>query len=585
MGDEPEVCDERRQPRPVLAVALLLAWSGAACHGDRVQAQPDGGDAAIDARDDAGTVGRLPTCKTERILCVGQEVHACDGDEPGSLLETCNGPKRCNLGRCTSQECVLAERSGGLVGCLFYGVQTDNDDGDDGRKLMLAIGNTGDNDTRVVVSTRETGAGWVEVASEMVPGGGTARLQITRPVGHPGVTEGGGFRVESQLPVMVTQIVADDTDRMSRSSGGTVLRPRQALGNGHLAIAFAAHDTAEVARTPGSRGGAGAISIVATSDGTEVRVKLAAPTWVDGSTILDKTSPEHRVVLQEGDVLQMFAATPAGDLTGTAIQSTAPVAVFTGNVFTTYGYVATGFNGGDLAVEQLPPTASWGREYAGAWLSPQKGCDPFFGPATGLWRVVAAEDNTTVTLSPAPGVTLDLPSLTFRLGRGQSLQFLARGRPGVQTGGAVAVAGDFVARANLPILLGQWLDCEPGLALGMDLRLGSGPLTFVLPPAFENDIVLVRRKGAHLTFDDRDMASERFAPMELSTGTMLEVTRLLPSEIGPCADLIDPCRHRIDGEDYAMTWRGMDVVCSYALTVPTSNPCALPGAEPTCRVE
>jgi hypothetical protein len=190
-------------------------------------------------------------------------------------------------------------------------------------------------------------------------------------------------------------------------------------------------------------------------------------------------------------------------------------------------------------------------------------------------------------------VTIDPPNLSFRLGRGQSRQFQVRGTPGTASTGGLVVPGDFVARADLPILLAQWLDCEPGLALGMDLRLGRGPLTFVLPPAFDSDIVLVRQKGVAVTFDGRRIEASRFAPMELpgvvpqppASSLVLEVARLSRAEIGPCADLVDPCSHRIEGNAYAMTWRGMDVVCSYALGVPTSHPCALPGAEPTCNVE
>ena len=49
------------------------------------------------------------------------------------------------------------------------------------------------------------------------------------------------------------------------------------------------------------------------------------------------------------------------DLTGAAVTADAPVAVFAGNISTTYGSNVTGINSADMAHEQMPPVTSWSK--------------------------------------------------------------------------------------------------------------------------------------------------------------------------------------------------------------------------------
>jgi hypothetical protein len=285
--------------------------------------------------------------------------------------------------------------------------------------------------------------------------------------------------------------------------------------------------------------------------------------------------------MKDGDVLQIFSTTPGGDLTGSTITADFPIAVFSGNVFTTYGNDLTGSNGGDLVMEQLPPTASWGLDYVGTRLSPQIGCDPFFGPGVGLWRVIAA-GRTVVTISPAVGVSVDGPNLptdlTVRLEPGQSQTFWTRGDiTPADLDPSSPVPADFVASA-VPgaILLAQWLDCEPGLSWGIDARLSGGEFPFILPPGFEHEVIVVRSVGSPVTFDGRPLDGARFRPVSLDS--RYEAARLGPMDLGRCDDALDSCAHNLSGSAFGVTWRGMDVVCSYAVTVPSGDSCALPNA-------
>jgi hypothetical protein len=564
-------------PVSVLAtviVAVFFAVFIGACASEAPSFTRDGAaDRNVEAGADLGVdLGpRLPACSLARTVCDGLAVWTCVEGAAGAEIERC--AEACSLGRCTTPLCAAAESTDGVRGCLFYGVQVDNIDGDDNLPLMLALGNAGGETARVRIEVRDATGAWTELGSTAVRSRGGARVRLTRPVRRAGVSGAGSgaYRVVSDRPILAVQLVSDDAERSAHSSGGTMLRPLQALGTAHLAVTFPAHETSEVLRYPGSRAGAGAITVVATAPGTRVRLHLTAPAEVSPGMVLATPSSEHDVTLEEGDVLQLFSEGPAADLTGSAIEADARVAVFSGNIFTTYGFEVSGFAGGDLTHEQLPPTAAWGNQYVGAWLSPQTGCDPLFGAATGLWRVVAAEDGTRVTVSPAPRVTTDLAPLTFELGRGASRSFVVRGR--VTSAGQGDPFPDFFIDADKPILLVQWLDCEPSLAFGVDTRLNSGALAFTLPPGFDSELVVVRARGMTVQLDGRPIEGS-FLSQVAGQGAY-ELARVSSADLGRCVDQQDPCEHSLSGARYGVSWRGMDVVCSYALTIPVENLCEL----------
>jgi hypothetical protein len=490
----------------------------------------------------------------------------------GDLLGSCAAPAVCSFGLCTSPACALADQQDELRGCLFYGVQPDNIDSDDGKNLMLILTNAAPTPANVTVEARTAAGDWEPLATAVVPAGpvgGAARIELNRPNPAPGVAVAGAFRVSSDSPLMAVQIVSDDVDHASRSSAGTALLPAHALGTGYLAITYPQEGTADVLATPGGRAGAAAITVVGTVDGTHVQLELTTPSLVD---TVDAPITSYAVTLNEGDALQVFSATEGGDLTGSSVVADRPIAVFSGNIFTSYDYPLTGFNGGDMAEEQLPPVVSWGESYVGAWLPPQTGCDSFFGPGYGRWQVVAALDGTDVKVAPAAGVFIDLPSLTFRLDRGQSMTFFAH--PDVTL--PVVPAADFSVNSGEqhPIMLAQWMDCEPGLSWGVDTRL-SPDVVFALPPGFDHTVVVVRAAGTPVSLDAQPLPSSRFGSR--TPDGQYEIARLTNDDLGPCVDLQDSCAHVLSGARLGLSWRGMDVVCSYALTVPPSTSCALPG--------
>jgi hypothetical protein len=587
-------------------VVVLAGLAAPGCHSGSALSRIDG--AAVgsmvgpDAPTDASSSDRPEPCKTART-CVQNAVVACTDGLPGALFETC--ADHCSRGRCVSADCALIETSDAARGCLFYGLRPDNIDSDVGRPTMLLVTSDSDVDTSIAVESRASDGSWAAFATGVLPARGAQRLSFSAPaaVTGAGTTVAGAFRVVTDHPTLVAELSSDDLDRKSRSSAGTVLRPSQALGLQHFAMTFPQRTSNDVAGTPGSQAGAGLVAVVATQDATTLTVTPMANAVVGagGQQALVEDGP-FAVSLDEGDVFQLFSADEGDDLTGTSVASNHPVAVFSGNVYSTYGDPVTGFNGGDLALEQLPPVESWSNQYVGAWLSPQANCDPFAPAVGGRWSVVAASDGTDISIATAPGATLSGVTTQFRLDRGESrafsLQAAALGGPVPGAGGNAAPAaspdgaggagggdgpnvgatpGDFVISAALdkPILLAQWLDCEPALSLGIDTRHGSDGLDLVLPPGFDHELLVVRERKAEVTLNGTPLAG---GFTSAGGDGRFEVRRVSQAELGPCRDLLDSCFVSIGAGAVGVSWRGMDVVCSYAVTVPPWNaPCALPG--------
>jgi len=499
-------------------------------------------------------------------------------------LEAPAGPPSCTTGLCSSDACQNAEQSDLARGCRFYAAQLDNIDSDDTKLMMLVLTNS--DPVRAANFRVELRApdGWTLAAPQgVVPAGnGVVRVEVARPLLSNGYLQAGAFRITSDSPILATEIISDDSGRSSTSSSGTVLLPAHALQGRYMALAFpqVAGDT--VMATPGSRGGAGVIAIVATRDETSVTLTPKIPTLVDQAIAYPGPDSDYTATLAEGDVLQVFSFQMDGDLSGTLIEADKPVAVYSGNVFTTYGHVATGFNGGDMAIEQMPPLLVWGSEYIGARLAPQDNCDPFLTPGGGMWQVLAAQDSTQITISPSRGTLIDLDGTMFStpaqfmLNAGASRVFTTLPDP-TWPAGAPPPTGDIVATADngKQILLAQWLDCEPALSLAMDARLDARTnTTIAFPPGFDQQLVITRRAGSPVQFDGYTIPDGFF--QRISKNYEFEVARLTQDQFGTCLNDVDPgCHHTITSllSGVALGWRGADVVCSYAVTVPPSNPC------------
>ncbi len=144
-------------------------------------------------------------------------------------------------------------------------------------------------------------------------------------------------------------------------------------------------------------------AVVATQDGTEVTYTPTADTTSGVIAGVPTTK-----TLNVGEALPVESAT--GDLSGTSITSTKPVAVFGGH------RCANVPNNGTLAcdylVEQLPGTGTWGKSFLTVPLKTRLNGDTF--------RMLAQQDGTTVSVNGAVVANLNKGQVHQQIIDGQS---------------------------------------------------------------------------------------------------------------------------------------------------------------------
>jgi len=124
------------------------------------------------------------------------------------------------------------------------------------------------------------------------------------------------------------------------------------------------------------------IGIVATEDDTQIEITPTTPT-TDGHSAGER----YTIVLDRGQVYQVRASVSpygSGDLTGTAIVASKPIAVFSGH---TCAYIPPGVKACNHLVEQLPPVPTWGKHYFIGKLQSR---------SRYTFRVLAAQNGTRV---------------------------------------------------------------------------------------------------------------------------------------------------------------------------------------------
>lgn len=457
----------------------------------------------------------------------------------------------------------------GISGCVFYTLQADNVTADENATTSLLVANAGVARANVTLEVAEPASGatgWTQLGEFQVDVGAARRIPVA-PLSAPqvtavGVTKKAALRITSDQPVTVSELESDNVDRPATSSGGTMLLPLQSLGKDHRVITYPQEPTDDVQLVPGSRGGSARVMVVGTHDGTLVTFTPVGPVTGDpsGDPPDIPAGGPYRVMLDDGDVFQIYSGAIGEDLTGAEVSATAPVAVFAGNISTTYGSNVTGINSADMAHEQMPPLSSWSKSYVAAAMTPQAsiGCTSFFGiDGASIWRVLASHDGTHVKV-----VGPNLPLATYPLAAGA-----------VQT---LVEVGSFTVTADYPILVTQGIDCEPSLSLavavGTTTLLTSFP--FAVPPTFDLLLEIVRPAGAEILLDGTAIRGSMFQ----AVGDTFELASI---PLAPCVptDGSGVCTHLLVSSStsvgFGMSLRGMDVGSSFAFTTPLAScdPC------------
>ena len=214
------------------------------------------------------------------------------------------------------------------------------------------------------------------------------------------------LRLNEQVSMRSVHILTDSPvsvyalNTASQSADGTIVFPVHAAGTRFIALTYPSDDGAGIVPATPSQ-----LGIVATADSTHIRITPSVPTKVHGRT-------PHEIVLQRGETYLLQAdvrASTAADLTGTAIVSDRPIAVFSSqeraNVpLSSLSQAGTRSISRDYLWEQLLPVDFWGKRIL---IPPLPQPQTAMSDATNhTVRVVASADSTVVRINGQTAATL-----------------------------------------------------------------------------------------------------------------------------------------------------------------------------------
>lgn len=262
-----------------------------------------------------------------------------------------------------------------------------------GQEFALAfMENSGTQNASLFISGDVPTSGVVEVPGlmfsapfDVVPGAVTT---ISVPIDSV-VT---GSDIIADLGVRVTandEVVVYGINQLKATTDAFLGLPTDVLGTDYIVVAWNENVSARLPRTdPTDK--PSEFAVVGVEDSTTVTV---VPSIDTGSRL---AGVPYEVMLDANQVYQLQSDDSLEDLTGTRISADRPVALFAGGVCIDVPD-EVGFC--DHLVEQIPPTSAWGRSFLAVSLATRTGGD--------LFRIMARDDETDVTLDGVPLATLD----------------------------------------------------------------------------------------------------------------------------------------------------------------------------------
>ncbi len=413
-------------------------------------------------------------CQPNTQYCQGNQVMQCNADgNGGTPKETCEAGKTCTAGACVSP-CDIAEQQNSYIGCDYWPTPVANTSLDEAFDNDFAVVVHNANDQPVTVTVEKGGS---QVAQEEVAAGELKTIQLAYDATLKGSFDtntgqynwpvvgaaAGAYHLTSTMPVTVYQFNPlnfelnrtcvshkDDSGQLespchSYTNDAALLLPTHVLSTHYMIMSRPSFGVGidqgfgyQYSYIPGY------FSVVATQDNTVVTVHFSAHTLAGNGVQAYNPGDTAQFSLNRGQVLQILSADgdPQNcsgqessddcngqgqgfatcyycdmqaqyDMTGTAIESSAPVAVFSGHVcdFVPYNYWAC-----DHLEEQMIPSEAWGSDYIVARTEPQSPGNP----EPNVIKIVSREDGNSITFDPPAvhdPVTLNAgESITFTTG-------------------------------------------------------------------------------------------------------------------------------------------------------------------------
>lgn len=518
--------------------------------------------------------GTCALCVPGAKQCGGDTAQICATDGSAwQTLDDCGAKGLTCLGGLCVNPCSGDFKSNTNVGCDYWAVDLDN--AVEGTKnatdaqFAVVITNTSDKPTKVTVELMATTP--TKTATYQVAGGALKIINLPDPawkVSTKSVNqEGSGinnrvYNIKADQPIVAYQFNPLSNVGVF-SNDASLLLPRTSLGKNYYVMSRKQINSALRSY----------FTVIAVEPGpTKVDVWVTSKTLAGPGVPALNKGQKATYTLQRGQVLNIESNDPNGDLTDSVVKADKRVAVFGGSeasfspdigncvpyALTPGKKVCAGTSGGGISTikycnkhsdcafaccadhleEQLFPVKAWGTTYVGAHLRRR-------GIEKDTWRVVAAQNGTTVTVTPNIGIAI--PALT----EGKFYEF--------------HTDKDFVLQASGPIMVAQYMassyqtvtaenpactsDAQCKSQYGFDARCTSSGFSkycapigdpslllnmatsqyldnyiFLVPDKYKlNFVSIVAEAGTQVTMDGLSISAAQFAPV---SGTKWTVARL-----------------------------------------------------------
>ncbi len=454
-------------------------------------------------------------CLPNAATCAGFDVLRCDADgQRTSKVQTCDGDQgvACRSGVCTNL-CDEASRKHSNVGCEYWGVDLDN--------AVTSQGNAAAQQYAVIVSNVQPDlvANVIVEEDTATPGAtqklrtdGTARvgpraLEVFKlgpkeVDGSPVLPDGtimfnqgshtalsrGAFRIRSSVPIVAYQFNPLENVNVF-SNDASLLFPTPALGGGggRTYVVASWPQTIAVTEDPSTSFGVnlrGYLAIVGTQPDTRVHLKTTARI-VPGGPITNGVAKggEIDVTLQPFEVLNLETGDFNADFTGSLIDASGPVAVFTGGEASDapfFSSIAGRYCCADHLETQMVPVRAVGKRYVLGMVPNRSKAIAAAGATISVYdepeffRIVNAVPGLTKVTT-----TLPAPYDVFNLdGEGANVTLITH--------------RDFLLTASQPVLVADVQASQEAAGVVRGLPGGDPSLRLVAPvEQWRNDYVLL----------------------------------------------------------------------------------------------
>lgn len=192
--------------------------------------------------------------------------------------------------------------------------------------------------------------------------------------------EAKGVHITAESPITVYGL-----SRATATTDGYLGLPVSVLSTNYLVASYPSLGSAN------NNGNLSQFALVSPRDGVSVTITPSAAT-LGGRSV----GEAFTVQLDQGEVYQVRSeATEGVDLTGSVVQASSPVALFSGH---SCANVPTNVSFCDILIEQIPPTDTWGSSFVTRPLEGRENGDTF--------RILSGQEGTTVEINGESVATL-----------------------------------------------------------------------------------------------------------------------------------------------------------------------------------